>query len=133
GAGGARPAGVGPAAPRARTCARRRRSAARLRRGAATRARRPPRPGRRAAARRARPQDERAARLRGGRARRVRPPGQGGAAVTPALAEAAIRDFQDTFTAVRREVGRVVVGHEHAIDIILTAFFAGGHVLIEGV
>src|SRR5207253_395345 len=28
---------------------------------------------------------------------------------------------------------RVVVGHEHAIDVILTAFFAGGHVLIEGV
>src|SRR5438128_2654606 len=59
--------------------------------------------------------------------------GEGGAAVTPALAEAAIRDFQETFTAVRHEVGRVVVGHEHAIDIILTAFFAGGHVLIEGV
>ena len=53
--------------------------------------------------------------------------------MTPALAEAAIRDFQETFTAVRHEVGRVVVGHEHAIDIILTAFFAGGHVLIEGV
>jgi len=34
---------------------------------------------------------------------------------------------------VRREIGRVVVGHEHAIDVILTAFFAGGHVLIEGV
>ena len=53
--------------------------------------------------------------------------------MTPAVADAAIRDFQDTFTAVRREIGRVVVGHEHAIDVILTAFFAGGHVLIEGV
>jgi MoxR-like ATPase len=53
--------------------------------------------------------------------------------VTPTVAEAAIRDFQDTFTAVRREIGKVVVGHEHAIDTILGAFFAGGHVLIEGV
>ena len=53
--------------------------------------------------------------------------------MTPTVAEAAIRDFQDTFTAVRREIGKVVVGHEHAIDTILGAFFAGGHVLIEGV
>src|SRR5437867_837215 len=105
--------------------------APRRRRGAAPRARRPPRPRRRAAARRARPQDERAARLRSGRERGVRPPGHGGAAVTPAVAEAAIRDFQESFAAVRQEIGRVVVGHEHAIDVILTAFFAGGHVLIE--
>ena len=53
--------------------------------------------------------------------------------MTPAVAEAAIRDFHDTFAAVRREVGKVVVGHAPAIDVILTAFFAGGHVLIEGV
>ena len=53
--------------------------------------------------------------------------------MTPAVAEAAMRDFQESFAAVRQEIGRVVVGHEHAIDVILTAFFAGGHVLIEGV
>ena len=53
--------------------------------------------------------------------------------MTPALAEAAIRGFQETVTAVRREVGKAVVGHEQAIDVILCAFFAGGHVLIEGV
>jgi MoxR-like ATPase len=51
----------------------------------------------------------------------------------PEIAAAAIRDFRDTFAAVRREVGRVVIGHEPAIEAILTAFFAGGHVLIEGV
>ena len=45
--------------------------------------------------------------------------------MTPAVAEAAIRDFQEVFTAVRREIGRVVVGHERAIDVILTALFAG--------
>ncbi|HYR97164.1 MAG TPA: MoxR family ATPase [Candidatus Binatus sp.] len=53
--------------------------------------------------------------------------------MTPAVAEAAIRDFQDGFAAVRREIGKVVVGHDRAIETILTAFFAGGHVLIEGV
>ncbi len=30
-------------------------------------------------------------------------------------------------------MARVVIGHEQAIESILTAFFAGGHVLIEGV
>jgi MoxR-like ATPase len=53
--------------------------------------------------------------------------------VTPEAGAGAIRDFQDAFAAVRRGVGRVVVGHARAIETILTAFFAGGHVLIEGV
>jgi len=53
--------------------------------------------------------------------------------MTPEVGAAAIRDFRDTFAAVRSEVGRVVIGHEPAIEAILTAFFAGGHVLIEGV
>jgi MoxR-like ATPase len=44
-----------------------------------------------------------------------------------------IRDFQDTFAAVRAEVGKRIVGHAEAVDLILTTFFAGGHVLIEGV
>ena len=52
---------------------------------------------------------------------------------TAAAATGAIRDFQDTFTAVRREVARVVVGHDEVIDTILVGLFAGGHVLIEGV
>jgi MoxR-like ATPase len=45
----------------------------------------------------------------------------------------AIREFQDTFTAVRDEIAKVVVGHARAIELILTTFFTGGHVLIEGV
>ena len=53
--------------------------------------------------------------------------------MTPTVAEAAIRDFRDTFDSVRREIAKVVVGHEQAIEVILAAFFAGGHVLIEGV
>ena len=32
----------------------------------------------------------------------------------------------------RDEVGKVVVGHEHAVDLLLIAALAQGHVLIEG-
>ncbi len=53
--------------------------------------------------------------------------------MTPSLGAAAIAGFNDTFGAVRREIGKVIVGHEQVIESILTAFFAGGHVLIEGV
>ena len=53
--------------------------------------------------------------------------------MTPAIAEAAIRNFQEVFAAVRSEIAKAVVGHERVIETILTAFFAGGHVLIEGV
>ena len=52
---------------------------------------------------------------------------------SPSIAEAAIREFADTFGAIRREIAKVVIGHEAAIDALLTGFFAGGHVLIEGV
>jgi MoxR-like ATPase len=48
-------------------------------------------------------------------------------------AAAAIRDFQEIFAAVRREIARVVVGHDEVLETILTGLFAGGHVLIEGV
>jgi MoxR-like ATPase len=41
--------------------------------------------------------------------------------------------FQDRFQRLRQELGRVIVGHEEAIQNILVAFFSGGHVLIEGV
>ncbi len=53
--------------------------------------------------------------------------------MTPEAASDAIRDFQSTFAAVQREIAKVVVGHERVVEVILTAFFAGGHVLIEGV
>ncbi len=53
--------------------------------------------------------------------------------MTPAVAAAAIRDFRETVNAVRAEIGTVVVGHAEAIELVLVAFFAGGHVLIEGV
>ncbi len=33
---------------------------------------------------------------------------------------------------IRAEIAKVVVGQEDAVDILLTALFAGGHVLLEG-
>ena len=53
--------------------------------------------------------------------------------MTPSVAVAAIEDFRQTFAAVRREVAKVVIGHQAAVETILVAFFAGGHALIEGV
>src|ERR687892_2902460 len=41
--------------------------------------------------------------------------------------------FQETFRRLETEVQRVIVGHDDVIRKILIAFFAGGHVLLEGV
>ena len=41
--------------------------------------------------------------------------------------------FQNDFDALRREIGKVVVGQEQAVDGMLAALVAGGHVLLEGV
>jgi len=45
----------------------------------------------------------------------------------------AVRDFHDVFQRLRDQLHRVIVGHRDMLDQILVAFFAGGHVLIEGV
>jgi MoxR-like ATPase len=42
-------------------------------------------------------------------------------------------DFRAMFEALRREVGRVIVGHEEIVDNVLISLFSGGHVLLEGV
>jgi len=47
--------------------------------------------------------------------------------------QAAVRDFHDVFQRLHDQLGRVVVGHRDIVEQILIAFFAGGHVLIEGV
>lgn len=41
--------------------------------------------------------------------------------------------FREDFEAIRREIGKLVVGHSEAIADVLVALFAGGHVLLEGV
>ncbi len=41
--------------------------------------------------------------------------------------------FRTTFAAIRREIQRVIVGHEVLIEHVLYALFSNGHVLLEGV
>ncbi len=41
--------------------------------------------------------------------------------------------FRKTFTALRTELARVIVGQDEVVERLLIAFFAGGHVLLEGV
>ncbi|MCX6633771.1 MAG: MoxR family ATPase, partial [Acidobacteria bacterium] len=47
--------------------------------------------------------------------------------------EQQLKGFRDDFDVLRREIGKVVVGQADAVDGVLTAAIAGGHVLIEGV
>jgi MoxR-like ATPase len=42
-------------------------------------------------------------------------------------------EFRKTFEAIRAELGRAIVGQAETVDRLLIAFFAGGHVLLEGV
>lgn len=43
-----------------------------------------------------------------------------------------VADFQATFARVRSELAKVVVGQEQAVEQLLVAVFAGGHVLVRG-
>jgi len=44
-----------------------------------------------------------------------------------------IEDFRERFQALEQEVAKVIVGHRAVLRKVLAAFFAGGHVLLEGV
>jgi MoxR-like ATPase len=41
--------------------------------------------------------------------------------------------FTQEIDLVRREIGKVIVGHQEVVDGVLIALLAGGHVLLEGV
>src|SRR5437773_8522110 len=47
--------------------------------------------------------------------------------------EESIATFRESYTALRAEIGKVIVGHEGIVEGTLIALFAGGHVLLEGV
>ncbi len=47
--------------------------------------------------------------------------------------EQQIAAFRQLYTALRAEIGKVIVGHETIVEGTLAAIFAGGHVLLEGV
>jgi MoxR-like ATPase len=44
-----------------------------------------------------------------------------------------VKEFLRLFTTIEEEVGRVIVGQREVVRKVLIAFFAGGHVLLEGV
>ncbi len=44
-----------------------------------------------------------------------------------------IGDFARIFRRIQAEIHKVIVGHERAVEELLSALFVGGHVLIEGV
>jgi MoxR-like ATPase len=41
--------------------------------------------------------------------------------------------FRSDYARIRRELSRVIVGHEQVIDEVLTCLLCGGHALLEGV
>ena len=47
--------------------------------------------------------------------------------------EEQIQSFRQSYTALREEIGKVIVGHEPIVDGTLISVLAGGHVLLEGV
>ncbi len=52
---------------------------------------------------------------------------------TPEQVRKQCEAFCTTYEQVKNEIGKVVVGHEEIVDGVLTALFAGGNVLLEGV
>ena len=50
----------------------------------------------------------------------------------PAI-DARVEQFKATFQRIHSEMGKMIVGQEEILDGVLVAFFAGGHVLLEGV
>jgi MoxR-like ATPase len=47
--------------------------------------------------------------------------------------EAQIAQFRQAYTALRAEIGKVLVGQDAIVEYTLIALFGGGHVLLEGV
>jgi len=44
-----------------------------------------------------------------------------------------VRQFRDTAARIEAEVGKVIVGQEEVVRLVLVSLVAGGHVLLEGV
>src|SRR5882724_10781444 len=47
--------------------------------------------------------------------------------------EQQIQTFRQAYSALRAEIGKVIVGHDAVVEGTLHALLAGGHVLLEGV
>ncbi|HTL17299.1 MAG TPA: MoxR family ATPase [Patescibacteria group bacterium] len=44
-----------------------------------------------------------------------------------------IQNFRSSYSALRAEIGKVIVGHDAIVEGTLISLFSGGHVLLEGV
>ncbi len=53
--------------------------------------------------------------------------------MTPYETRIDLQDLKTAIDAIRAEVGKVLVGQQQTIDLLLTALLADGHVLLEGV
>jgi len=51
----------------------------------------------------------------------------------PAKPEEQAAEFREAHSRLRAEIAKLIVGHDEAIDELLAALLAGGHVLVEGV
>ena len=49
------------------------------------------------------------------------------------MRELHLRDFKETLVRLKAEIGKVIVGQEHMIELLIAGILADGHVLIEGV
>ncbi len=54
------------------------------------------------------------------------------ATLDSAEVKARVRRFQDAQSAIKREVGKVIVGQEEVIEHVLISLFVGGHCLLTG-
>ncbi|MDF1809324.1 MAG: MoxR family ATPase [Phycisphaerales bacterium] len=52
---------------------------------------------------------------------------------TPQEVKAECDAFRETFSNLRSEIGKVMVGQQQVVDAVLVCLFAGGNVLLEGV
>ncbi|MFG0300429.1 MAG: AAA family ATPase, partial [Phycisphaerales bacterium JB047] len=52
---------------------------------------------------------------------------------TPAEVKAQCDAFRQTFSELRTEIGKVMVGQQAVVDAVLVCLFAKGNVLLEGV
>lgn len=44
-----------------------------------------------------------------------------------------LNELKEAHDAIKQELGKVLIGQDNALDLLMTAFFGGGHVLVEGV
>ena len=54
-------------------------------------------------------------------------------ASTDTLTETDVNDLLGKLSSLRKEIGKVIVGQQQAVEELLTTFVAGGHCLLEGV